>query len=157
ALLWARVRRVPSILWVENTGRDARSGRLEAAKRGLLGSVDAFLVPGTASAAYLRGLGVDAARIAVAPNAVDPAIFRRASPREAGRRPVILAVGRLAPEKGLDVLLRAVRGLDADVVLAGTGPQEAELRALAGPNVRFLGHVDRDDLPAVYASADVLV
>ena len=42
-------------------------------------------------------------------------------------------------------------------MLAGSGPEEARLRALAGPNVRFLGHVDRDDLPALYAEADVFV
>ena len=43
-----------------------------------------------------------------------------------------------------------------DVILAGTGPEESRLRSLAGPNVRFLGHVERDELPALYASADIV-
>jgi 1,2-diacylglycerol 3-alpha-glucosyltransferase len=54
------------------------------------------------------------------------------------------------------VLLEAARGLDADVVIAGSGPEGARLGAAAPANVRFLGHVDRDDLPAWYAAADVL-
>ena len=157
ALAWARVHRVPVVLWVESTGRDRRSGRLERLKRSLLRAADAFVVPGRASRDYLRALGVSDDRIAIAPNAVDPAIFRPASPRERHERPVVLAVSRLSPEKGIDVLVRAADGLAADVVLAGSGPDEPRLRALAGPNVRFLGNVDRDALPSVYASADVFV
>ncbi len=157
AMAWARARRVPVVLWVESTGRDRRSGRLEPAKRALLRAADAFVVPGRAAYAYLQGLGVDASRIAVAPNAVDAAIFggRERHPR-AGGPCRVLAVGRLSPEKGLDLLLRAVDGLPVEVVLAGTGPEEARLRALAGPNVEFRGHVERDELPALYADADVL-
>jgi glycosyltransferase involved in cell wall biosynthesis len=68
-----------------------------------------------------------------------------------------VAVGRLAPEKGLDTLVRATHGLDVDVVLVGTGPEEARLRALAGPNVTFLGQVPRDALPDVYGDADIAV
>ena len=68
----------------------------------------------------------------------------------------MLYVGRLSPEKGVDVLLEAARDLDADVVVAGSGPQEPELRAAAPANVRFVGHVERDDLPRWYAAADVL-
>lgn len=157
ALAWCRLRRRPAVLWVESTRRDRRSGRLEPAKAALLRQAAAFVVPGGAARDYLLGLGVRPERIAVAPNAVDPAIFgtaRRARPDGPCR---ILAVGRLAREKGLDTLLEAADGLSAEVVLAGAGPEEARLRRLAGPSVTFLGHVERDDLPALYADADVAV
>jgi glycosyltransferase involved in cell wall biosynthesis len=157
ALAWAHVRRVPVLLWVESTGRDDRSRRLERPKRALLASVQGFVVPGRAAADYLRSLGVESGRITVAPNAVDPGLFRRAPDRRANGRPVVLAVARLSPEKGIDVLVRAVDELEAELVLAGSGPEEARLRSLAGPNVRFLGNVERDDLPALYATADVAV
>jgi glycosyltransferase involved in cell wall biosynthesis len=157
AIAWARLRRVPVILWIESTGRDTRSGRFERVKRALLRAADAFVVPGAAAAAYLESLGVARTRVTIAPNAVDPQIFRAASSREPHERPVILSVARLSPEKGVDVLLRAARGIDADVVIAGTGPEEGRLRRLGGNGVRFLGNVDRDALPSVYASADVLV
>jgi glycosyltransferase involved in cell wall biosynthesis len=156
AAVWARRRRVPAVLWVESTGRDARSGKLEPAKRMLLRAAAAFVVPGSASRDYLRKLGIPEARIVVAPNAVDPAIFGVAADGRGATPPVVLAVGRLASEKGIDVLLHATIDLPVDVVLAGTGPDENRLRSLAAPNVHFLGHVGRDELPALYAAADVL-
>jgi glycosyltransferase involved in cell wall biosynthesis len=156
ALAWARARGVPVLVWVESTGRDRRSGRLDPAKRVLLRAAAAFIVPGTASRDYLRRLGVEESRIGLAPNAVDAAIFTPVERRRTAGPCRVLAVGRLAPEKGLDVLLGAAEGLPLELVLAGTGPEEERLRALAGPNVRFLGNVSRDELPAVYGDADVL-
>jgi glycosyltransferase involved in cell wall biosynthesis len=157
ALAAAAVRRAPVVVWVESTRSDRRSGRLETLKRRLLALPAAFVVPGVASRAYLRELGVDDARIVTAPNAVDVSIFSQ-SGREAHDGPVrLLAVGRLAPEKGIDVLLRAAEGLGVEIALAGAGPEEERLRAVAGENVSFLGQVPRDDLPALFARADVLV
>jgi len=69
---------------------------------------------------------------------------------------VLLFVGRLEREKGVEVLLEAWRraGLAdrAALVLAGTGPLHVE-----GPGVRALGAVPRHELPALYARADALV
>jgi glycosyltransferase involved in cell wall biosynthesis len=157
ALAVCRLRRVPVVVWVESTAGDRRSGRLEGLKRRLLALPAAFLVPGEASRTYLRALGVADERIVTAPNAVDVSIFARVE-REPHEGPVrLLAVGRLAREKGIDVLLRAADGLPVEIALAGVGPEEGRLRQLAGPNVRFLGQVPRDDLPAVFAAADILV
>jgi glycosyltransferase involved in cell wall biosynthesis len=76
---------------------------------------------------------------------------------------VVGCVSRLAPEKGVDVVVRAFAKARATLgpgvlrlVIAGTGPAEASLRAMAGPDVTFLGTLDREtDLPAVYASCDL--
>ncbi len=157
ALAWCRIRSVPSILWVESTGRDRRTGRLELVKRTLLRSVAAFVVPGAAARAYVESLGVPATRIWAAPNAVDAGIFGSAARTRTAGPCRLVAVGRLAQEKGLDTLLEAAEGLPVEIVLAGTGPEEARLRGMAGPNVIFLGQVARDDLPALYADADVAV
>jgi glycosyltransferase involved in cell wall biosynthesis len=78
-------------------------------------------------------------------------------------RPVVLVVGRLAPQKGFGLLLEAAvtwRDLDPMplVVIAGDGPLAGELRARAtalGAAAVFLGH--RDDVPARLASAAVFV
>ena len=69
--------------------------------------------------------------------------------------PMVLAVGRLAPQKGYDVLVDALPALpDAVVAVAGDGPLEAELRARA-PQLRLLGR--REDVADLYAAADVVV
>jgi glycosyltransferase involved in cell wall biosynthesis len=163
AIGWARLVRRPAIAWVESTLSDARPGSTAWAKRMLAGACTSFVVPGSAAASYVRTLAPGKG-VAVAPNAVDGGLFssrtddRNALRAELGlERCCVLYVGRLAPEKGVDVLLRAAEGIDATVVLAGTGPEEARLRALAPPGTRFLGHVDRDDLPAWYAASDVFV
>ena len=78
---------------------------------------------------------------------------------------VFLHVGRLAAEKGVDKIVRAFNRARsmlpagaARLVIAGSGPEEAALRALAGPDVLFLGILDRRRaLPRLYASADVFL
>lgn len=70
-------------------------------------------------------------------------------------RPLVLAVGRLHPQKGYDTLLAALPLLgDAVVAVAGDGPLEAELRARA-PQVRWLGR--RTDVGDLLDAADVVV
>jgi glycosyltransferase involved in cell wall biosynthesis len=69
--------------------------------------------------------------------------------------PLVLAVGRLHPQKGYDVLVDALPLLgEAVVAVAGDGPLEAELRA-AAPQVHWLGR--RSDVADLYAAADVVV
>jgi glycosyltransferase involved in cell wall biosynthesis len=77
--------------------------------------------------------------------------------------PIVLSVGRLSQEKAIDVLLEAAARLtqDAQIAIAGTGPDEGRLRAQAerlkldADRVRFLGFVPGPELPAVYRLADV--
>lgn len=81
---------------------------------------------------------------------------------ELGDRFTFLYVGRLAPEKRPEQVIDAFR-LACDMlpkdsmrlILAGTGPREAELKATAPPGVIFLGFLDRRSrLPDMYASCD---
>jgi glycosyltransferase involved in cell wall biosynthesis len=64
---------------------------------------------------------------------------------------------RLDHPKRLDLLIRAMRHVPGSVrlLIAGTGPQEAELRALAAGDsrVELLGHVTDDELVDLYADA----
>jgi glycosyltransferase involved in cell wall biosynthesis len=77
------------------------------------------------------------------------------------QRPLILALGRLHPNKGFDLLLEALaatRGISLWV--AGDGAQRRQLERLASrlgiaERVRFLGW--RDDVPALLAQTDLLV
>jgi len=84
----------------------------------------------------------------------------------AGTTPFIfLHVGRLAAEKGVDRLLEAfamARRMLAPgrihFIIAGSGPEERALRSAGGPDVTFLGVLDRERmLPRLYASADAVL
>jgi glycosyltransferase involved in cell wall biosynthesis len=72
-----------------------------------------------------------------------------------GGGPVVLAVGRLVGYKGFDVLIRAMEGLDARLVIVGEGPESGRLRAIAGRRVTLAGPVSEADLPAYYHAAEV--
>ncbi len=102
-------------------------------------------------AARARALG--AREVRVAPVAA-PAL--RPTGRDPGLgSPLVLAVGRLHPQKGYDVLLAALPRLgDAVVAVAGDGPLADELAARA-PGVRWLGR--RDDVADLLRAADVVV
>jgi glycosyltransferase involved in cell wall biosynthesis len=96
------------------------------------------------------------------PPTADQVAAARASLGGAGR-PVVLAVGRLAEQKGFAVLIDAAScWQDRDqaplLAIAGEGPLAGELAArarAAGVTVRFLGR--RADVPALMAAADVVV
>ena len=100
--------------------------------------------------------GIDLGRF----DAVDGARFRQEL--GAGDRPVVACVSRLAPEKGVDVLVRAHArlGRGALLVIAGDGPETERCRRLAeelgaADRVRFLGLVR--DVPRVLGGCDVAV
>ena len=92
--------------------------------------------------------------------AAGPGVGRRAAQLRAahGGRPLVLFVGRLVYYKGVDVLLRAMAGVDADLVLVGRGPLEDPLRRQAsasGVRATFLPPQDDAELAAWYHAADV--
>jgi glycosyltransferase involved in cell wall biosynthesis len=161
ALAYARARRLPFLVWIESTLRDARPDAkpLELAKRGLVRAATGVFVPGRASAEYARSLGVPADRIALAPNAVDHRLFgeKVAALRQPHEGCRFLYVGRLDPEKGLDVLLEAVRDVPGELVIVGNGTEDEALRRVAPPNVAFTGPLGRNAVVQRYAEADVFV
>lgn len=77
--------------------------------------------------------------------------------------PCLLTIARLAPQKGLDLLLEAAtlikqRGIDFTWLVAGDGPLKAQLNqqiATAALPVKLLGR--REDIGALLAQADVVV
>ena len=79
--------------------------------------------------------------------------------------PRLVAVGRLSKEKGFDLLIRSMSAIreiyaDAELVIAGVGPEEASLNGLiretrCGDFVRLAGHVAR--VSALFRSATLFV
>ena len=75
--------------------------------------------------------------------------------------PILLFVGRLVSYKGVDVLLRALNGIEATTLLVGDGPLrttlETQAQELRLSRVRFLGEVSDTELTTLYRAADVFV
>lgn len=137
-------------------------------------ALDGIVVPSTAMRDRLAEYGV-VAPMHVLPTGIplarfgigDGEAFRARHGIRPGR-PVALYVGRVAHEKNIDFLIRALQvalrsAPDVLLLVTGEGPALPALRAqvesagLAG-SVRFLGYLDRHrELPDCYAAADVFV
>jgi GalNAc-alpha-(1->4)-GalNAc-alpha-(1->3)-diNAcBac-PP-undecaprenol alpha-1,4-N-acetyl-D-galactosaminyltransferase len=179
ALAWARRRRVPLLVFSELTPwSDAALSPLQLRVHRLLAPrVAGFIVASSQGVERLRALGVDPKRVEVALQSADlsglgaaaravgaPGPGADAPGPDAGRPVRILAVGRLVPDKDLDVLIDAFARAgfaegEAELEIRGSGPLEAELRAQAqrlGVPVLFPGPVAPGELGRVYAAADVL-
>ncbi|MFT3865062.1 MAG: glycosyltransferase [Solirubrobacterales bacterium] len=111
--------------------------------------VDRFVALTEFSRDKLVAGGLPRDRIVVRPNFVaDP------GPRKAGpstSRKIVFA-GRISPEKGLRVALAAwarAQPRNLELLIAGDGPQRAELEAMRVSGVRFLGRLPRAELDAL--------
>ena len=100
--------------------------------------------------------GIDRDRLAITPEIG----ARVAKLRHDGAGKRLLFVGRLVPYKGVDVLLRAMAGVDATLSIVGDGPLRETLESQAAPlggRVRFLGSLSDDEVVAHMHACDVFV
>lgn len=152
-----------------------RSRLNERLKHALFTRADGFKTSGPAGRAALEAYGVDPERIHTVTQSIDVEHWHVGRDRWRPQRDQLrqefgavgttfLYVGRLWQGKGVDDLLAAyerLADLDTSLLIAGDGADELALRAQAHArglrNVRFLGFKHHDDLPRVYAAADVLV
>lgn len=112
----------------------------------------------------IRGRDSD---VFVAPQSVEAELFAREvsaqeiagfrSRHQLGAGAVVLYVGRLVAEKGVEVLLDAWGGAaaDATLVVIGDGPLAPLVRQ--APRTRLLGPLARAELPSAYAAAELAV
>jgi glycosyltransferase involved in cell wall biosynthesis len=126
-------------------------------QRRLVEQADAILVPSDFARERLRELGAplpwERVRV-LAPPVRIPA--EGAGPSDHDGPPYALLVARLAPEKGVDVAIDACSLAGISLVVAGEGPEHAELRRRSdGSDVRFVGRVGDAELARLRAGASI--
>lgn len=135
---------------------------------------DAIVTYGSHVSRYVARYRKTIEDVFVAPQAVEPEIFAREVPAQeiaawraelhetaglAPDLPIVLYVGRLVSDKGVEVLLRAWKRLgrdDAALCVVGDGPLAERVRA-AGHGVVAAGRMERERLPVAYADAQAVV
>ena len=173
AQLAARPRRVPVVVKILSAGPggDVDAVRRSAGPRALgttLRGISAFVCLSDEVERELQDNGVPAERLRRIPNGVDVGRFRppAAGEREEIRRalglpveaPLVLYCGRFSPVKRLSILLDAMGGLDAHLLLVGEGSEEESLRRRAeAPDLRGRVHVRErtEDAAPLYRAAHV--
>ena len=106
----------------------------------------------------------------IIPHGIDLERFKTTPELEARSReikaktnlPIVLFVGRLVYYKGLEYLIQAMQGIEAELVIVGSGPLESKLRRLAvirgvKDKIEWRGEIPDDELKAYYLACDMLV
>jgi glycosyltransferase involved in cell wall biosynthesis len=120
--------------------------------------IRAFICPSRFMEDKLRAGGVYPERLRWVPHFIDTTGIETTSRAGGG----VVFAGRLAPEKGIDVVVRAVAELpDARLDIAGDGPSRAELETLAQQvapgRVRFHGRLAKADVHRLLRESAVAV
>jgi glycosyltransferase involved in cell wall biosynthesis len=167
ALAWCRRQRRRLVIMSELTpwSDPMLSGLQRRIHRLLAPRVDGFVVFSSQGVERLERMGVPRDRIEVSIQSADLEAVGAARTPVADDGPVrVLSIGRLVPDKNLDLLVEAFAEAgfapgEAELELCGTGSLDVELRALAerrGVPLRLRGYVPPAELPGVYRAADVL-
>jgi glycosyltransferase involved in cell wall biosynthesis len=154
--------------WIANTWRRKL---MRLCDKALLRQFDAVVMVSQAMRGRVPDWWLPASKVTIIHNALPLETYakdyvkRERRPADTAGNVVMLNVGRLSPEKGQALLLRAFSAVASDhpgvqLWFAGTGPLEPHLRELAtslglAERVRFLGYVA--DMPALYYEVDVVV
>jgi len=176
AIGWCRAKGVPYVLLVESHDLGPRPGWRRAIKGTvvprLLQRAAGVLVVGRLARESVVARGARPEHVRVFANTVDVDAWTERAARLAGHRRelrerlgsgeedvVVLSVGRLAPEKGFDNLVRAAADAEPVVlIVAGDGAEGAALVRLAeelSVRLRLLGDLDEEQLAEAYVAADV--
>jgi len=133
-------------------------------ERWFFNRADRVVVPTEPVREHLRDeLGVETP-VEVVSNGIDTEQFRPTDATAFRERHDLVGetlvgyTGRHGYEKRLTDLIAAAEGLDATVVLGGDGPAHEDLQSQAADSdadVRFLGFLDREEMPAFYSALDV--
>ncbi len=161
---------MPYVLLVESHDAGPKAGWRRTVKTTavppILRSAASVLVVGSLARESVVALGADPARVRVFANTIDVTAWAERADELAGRRSelraafglaeevVVLSVARLAPEKGLDVLLQAATAAGVRPLLVGSGPERAYLETIARDAI-FTGELPEDRVAEAYAAADI--
>ncbi|HSH03269.1 MAG TPA: glycosyltransferase family 4 protein [Anaerolineae bacterium] len=134
-------------------------------EQAVLKQVDYAIMGNQASVKVWQGKGYEGRHQVIPQFGVSPEVFVPPARRDEGRGFVIGAAGRrLVPEKGIDLLLRAVAKLPGmwRLHIAGEGPEKRKLEALAEKlqireRVFFDGAIGSTEMPSYLQNLDVLV
>ncbi len=141
---------------------------LKGLQRFYAGRADRIITPSSYLKGIVSGWGIDAGKVRVVTNAVDPAKYLFPESREAAQKQLglegrfVVTVARLTPWKGVDALIRCVPRLPEGwkLLVVGDGPERGRLEEqsrAAGLTQRviFTGEVTQDRVPACLRASDV--
>ncbi|MEP6506606.1 MAG: glycosyltransferase [Gemmatimonadales bacterium] len=169
ALLWSRYSGPLVVTYHSDIVRQRFLGKLfEPVLRILLARCDAIIATSDAYASSSPTLKAFSSSCRVIPYGIDLALFVSPFPNKVaeirtryGKR-IVLAVGRLIYYKGFDILIDAMKEIEAHLVIIGDGALRDSLSSQAkalgiADRVTFLGELQNEEIAVFYRAADVFV
>jgi len=175
--LISKLRGKKFVIWTEDWNWKIQSTKREIVKhfaRFIIKNSDAVLVPGSKHKECVIYLGSSPEKVFIMPNASNFSQGENLSPKEletegfkVNNKKIILFVGRLVKQKGVDYLINAFYKLkkerdDIGLVIIGKGEHEYELKKMVKSlkiekDVHFLGQIDNHLLTYYYNSCEVCI
>lgn len=111
----------------------------------------------TATKSIFKNVGKKAVYL---PNGVDTFFFRPTKNKKNRVKPIILSVGRLEKQKNYEVLINALRTVNAKLLVVGNGSLKNHLKSIAknnGVELKIIENIENTKMPQVYNRADIFV
>ena len=137
--------------------------------RQILKRMDVVVTPTACIGEEIKGHGAVCRNLVTVPTGAKTDVFHPGMPYDdlvskyglEGKR-VIIHVGRVSYEKDIDMVIRAMRHVDAHLLIVGKGPAKDDLEELVKSlrledKITFTGFVSDEDLPRFYNMGDMVV
>ena len=137
--------------------------------RQILKRMDVVVTPTACIGEEIKGHGAICRNLVTVPTGAKTDVFHPGMPYDdlvskyglEGKR-VIIHVGRVSYEKDIDMVIRAMRHVDAHLLIVGKGPAKDDLEELVKSlrledKITFTGFVSDEDLPRFYNMGDMVV
>lgn len=164
ALLYCQRMKIPYISWTDGTLHSERNiSRIQKwLRKYVISHASAYIASSTKSREAQLAYGAKPESCFISFLTVDLDKYRvEATSRQANR---FICVGSLIERKGIDLLLKALYGIEEDysLVLAGSGQEEKNLKRLVQElklenHVEFLGYLSQEELKKEYAKSSFFV
>ena len=146
--------------WVFDVGSSAGKQKVAAlAERAMAPLCDTIVAISDYEARQALRFGIPGHLLRVVSNGISAEVAGQAPFPWHDARLKILFVGRLDRQKGFDILLEAIEGLDDDVAVrvVGEAIQRGAGRAVTPPNVEMLGWRSEAEIDALMRASDLVV
>jgi len=111
-------------------------------------NADAIMVSSKADIDYIiEKYKTDSNKIYYMPNYVDTELFKPMNIPNQDKRGRICTVAKLEKQKNLENLIEAVRPLDIELIIIGSGSLKDRLKSLAPSNVKIIENIPNNKLP----------
>jgi glycosyltransferase involved in cell wall biosynthesis len=170
SVFWGKLFEKRVVISTHNLYEFPTSGMFRNFAKAIFFLSDHVLTLSKQSKSEIEKLGINKNKITVFTYWVDLELFKPLSTKSRisirkklnwDKKFIVLFVGRLIEEKGIEVLLESLKSWNKNIVLAiaGSGPMEKEIQnsKLKTQNLTFLGKLDQNDLPSYYSAADILI